>query len=158
MRIQNNQTAMANFRKSLMINANAEKVFDALTCSIPRWWTEMFEGISNEQGKYFTIRFGPEVFKTMRVEVLLPYEKVVWVVTDSLLNFPELKNKAEWIDTKIVWKISVINHKTILQLTHFGLTPEVECYDICENGWQNFTHSLVTFIHNGKGIPYKKES
>jgi len=146
---------MDNFKKTLDFQATDEMVFHALTNSITKWWTEMFEGASNKQGQTFTIRFGSNVFKTMTVEELLPSKKVVWNVTDSLIDIPELKNKTEWINTKIVWEIFSHDNKTELHLTHFGLTPTVECYNICEGGWHNFTDSLTEFINTGIGKPFK---
>jgi uncharacterized protein YndB with AHSA1/START domain len=146
---------MNNFKKKLIIQATDNKVFDALTNSITKWWTEMFEGISNQQGHIFTIRFGANVFKTMAVEELIPNKKVVWNVTDSLIDIPELNNKTEWINTKIVWEISAQDDQTELHLTHFGLTPQVECYNICQEGWYNFTNSLTEFINTGSGKPFK---
>ena len=146
---------MDNFNKTLIFQTTSGKVYDALTNSITKWWTEMFEGASNRQGQSFTIRFGTDVFKTMSVEELVPDKKVVWNVTASLIDIPELKNKTEWINTKIVWEISSTDSQTELHLTHFGLTPQVECYSICEDGWHNFTNSLSEFINTGTGKPFK---
>ena len=145
---------MNDFKKVITIQATDNKVYDALTNCITKWWTEMFEGISNEQGQTFTIRFGDNVFKTMRVEELIPNKKISWLITDTLIDIPELKNKREWLDTKIVWEISSQDNQTELQLTHFGLTPQIECYNICENGWHNFTDSLTEFINTGIGKPF----
>lgn len=147
---------MENFQKSITLNATSSKVFDALTNSISQWWTEMFEGAANKQEDTFTIRFGANVFKTMKVEELIHNKKVVWKVTDSLIDLPGLNKKTEWINTKIVWKIISDGSKTELQLTHIGLTPQIECYTICESGWQNFTNSLAVFINTGIGMPFKK--
>lgn len=84
-----------------------------------------------------------------------PIKKIVWLVTDSLIDIPDLKNQTEWINTKIAWEIFSKDNQTELTLTHFGLTPQIECYNICENGWHNFTSSLVEFINTGKGNPFK---
>ena len=146
---------MDHFTKTMFFTAAANSVYDALTNAIPQWWTTMFEGISNAEGEAFTIRFGTNVFKTMTVEELIPGEKVVWYVTESLIDIPELNNKTEWIHTKMVWEISKQNGKTHVRLTHFGLTPQVECYNICENGWHNFTQSFEAFVNTGVGNPFK---
>lgn len=146
---------MNNFSKTIIFQATNHSVYDALTNAIAKWWTEMFEGVSNEKGQSFTIRFGTAIFKTMKVEELVPGKKVIWQVTDSLINIPELKNKTEWINTTIVWEINSIDGKTALDLTHYGLTPQVECFEICENGWHNFTNSLADFINTGVGKPFK---
>jgi len=146
---------MDNFKKTIIIQATDNKVFDALTNSITKWWTEMFEGTSNKQGQTFTIRFGTNVFKKMVIEELIPNKKVVWNVTDSQIDLPGLKNKTEWINTKIVWEISAQDNQTELQLTHFGLTLQVECFNICQDGWHNFTDSLTEYNNTGVGKPFK---
>ena len=38
----------------------------------------------------------------MLVEELVQNQKVVWKVTNSLIDFPNLNNKTEWINTKII--------------------------------------------------------
>lgn len=91
----------------------------------------------------------------MAVEELIPNKKVAWNVTDSLIDIPDLKNKTDWINTKIVWEISAQDNQTELRLKHFGLTPQVECYNICEGGWHNFTDSLTEFINTCIGKPFK---
>lgn len=147
---------MDNFQKTIVFEANSQdKIFAALTNTIIKWWSEMFEGTSNQQGKSFTIRFGANVFKSMLVEELIPNKKVVWKVTDSLIDIPDLKNKTEWINTKIIWEIASKDKQTVLHLTHIGLTPKIECYNICEDGWHNFTNSLTEFINTGIGQPFK---
>ncbi|REG76876.1 SRPBCC family protein [Algoriphagus antarcticus] len=146
---------MENFKKTIILQATDKSVYEALTNSIAKWWTEMFEGSSDKQDETFTIRFGSNVFKTLKVEELIPNAKVVWNVTDSVIDIPELKNKTEWINTKIIWEISRQDSQTEICLTHLGLTPEIECYNICESGWHNFTDSLTDFIKTGIGKPFK---
>ncbi|MBS1496134.1 MAG: hypothetical protein JSU03_14340 [Bacteroidetes bacterium] len=80
----------------------------------------------------------------------------MWIVTDSLIDLPALKNKTEWINTKIVWEIADRSNFTTLKLTHFGLTPQVECYEICIAGWGQFTNSLTDFINTGVGKPFRE--
>jgi hypothetical protein len=149
---------MDHFKKTMTFQAADKSVYSALTNSIFNWWTEMFEGVSNEQGQSFTVRFGPNVFKKIVVDVLIKNKKVVWHVTDSMIDIPELKNKTEWINTKIIWEITSKDNQTVLQLTHEGLTPEIECFTICESGWHSFTDSLSTFINNGIGNAYRLNS
>ncbi|MEL7586202.1 MAG: SRPBCC domain-containing protein [Prolixibacteraceae bacterium] len=144
----------ASYKRSFSLNASDEKIFESIL-NIPLWWTEMFEGTADRQGGKFTVRFGSSVFKTMVVEELTPNKKIVWNVVDSVIDIPELNNKTEWIGTKISWEISTYQDKTVLELKHIGLTPKIECYTICENGWNGFTESLTEFINTGKGKPFK---
>ena len=145
---------MENFEKRMMFQQPATTIYNALTTGINKWWTEMFEGKSNEQGEAFTIRFGANVFKTMVVEELDQDKKVTWTVSSSLIDIPNLINKTEWIGTKVQWNIVQRENQTELHLTHQGLTPQIECYTICASGWQIFTESLADYINTGVGKPF----
>ncbi len=149
-----NHLENSSYKRSLPLSASDEKIFESII-NIPLWWTEMFEGTADRQGRKFTVRFGSSVFKTMVVEELIPNKKIVWNVVDSVIDIPELNNKTEWIGTKIIWEISTHQDKTVLELRHIGLTPKIECYTICENGWNGFTESLTELIHTGLGKPLK---
>lgn len=146
-----------NFKKIISFKSTEDRVYNALTNNISKWWTQLFEGVSHQQGQSFTIRFGERIFKTMMVEELIPNQKVTWKVTDALIDFPDLDNKTEWINTKIVWEIYSNGNLTEVALTHFGLSPSVKCFNICQDGWQNFVQSLSEYINTGIGKPFKKE-
>ena len=145
-----------NFQYRISVNAAPEKVFESLTKKIPFWWTEMFEGESDNEGESFTVRFGPAVFKTMRVEKLIRNKKVVWFVTDTLIDIPELTNKTEWLNTSIVWDLSPDNMNTQIRVTHIGLNPHIECYGICSAGWRQFCDSLKAYLEKGIGTAFKE--
>lgn len=149
---------MENYNSQVEIKASAENVYAALTQEIPLWWTEMFEGAADREQSVFTVRFGISVYKTMQITELQPNVKVVWDVKDSLIQIPELRNQTEWIGTTIVWEIRPVGEDSILQLTHVGLQPSVECYEICAAGWQQFTASLKSYLETGKGTPYLEMS
>lgn len=149
---------MTHFTRTLHFQAPASRVFACLTTEVPSWWTEQFEGASNGAGKSFTVRFGPDVFKTIRVADLRANEQVVWQVIDSLIDIPELQHNTEWNGTRIVWELSMQQNRTTLVLTHMGLTPQVACYAVCATGWQAFTDSLRAFIDTGEGTPFRMAS
>lgn len=146
---------MDNFKETISFKTTDIKVYEALTNAIKKWWTEKFEGISNQQGETFTIRFGTNIFKTILVEELIPGKKVVWKVTDALIDIQELKNKSEWINTEIEWNIYSNEEQTRLHLTHFDLTPQIACSHICIDAWHSFTNSLIEFLNSGEGKPFK---
>lgn len=146
---------MQNYHLKIMLHTTADKVFSALTNDIPLWWTAIFEGSAGKQNDCFTIRFGAHIFKTMKVKELAVNDKVVWLVEDSLIAIPGLSQQKEWIGTTIIWEILPRENATELKLTHVGLIPEVECYEICCGGWQQFTASLKLFLETGTGAPFK---
>ncbi|MEG0926091.1 SRPBCC family protein [Chryseobacterium sp.] len=147
---------MDNYSSTIEIITMPDKVYDALTHKIPFWWTEMFKGSSGKTNEVFTARFGDHIHKTIRVKDLVINSKVIWYVEDSLIAIPELKNQKEWMGTTIVWEIEKKDNRVLLTLTHIGLHPLSECYDICSNGWLQFISSLKLFLETGKGVPYKE--
>lgn len=147
-----------DFKYEIQVNVSIEKAFESITNEIPLWWTEMFEGTSNTVGESFTVRFGSSVFKTMRLEEIVPQEKIVWFVTDTIINIPELKNKREWLNTRIIWEFKEEKTNIIIRVTHIGLNSAIECYEICSTGWRQFCDSLKSFLENGTGMPFKTDS
>lgn len=145
---------MGNYSTCIQLNANGALVFSALTLEIPLWWTQMFEGRSNRESDQFTVRFGHQVYKKMRVDTLIQNSKVVWYVVDSRIEIPGLVNQKEWIGTTIIWEIAEREHGTELQLTHIGLDPNTECYSICTKGWVQFIDSLKLYLETGSGAPF----
>jgi len=145
---------MENYSSVIELDASSESVFNALTNEIPLWWTELFEGTSDQQGKSFTIHFGESIFKQFKIQELISNAKVVWYVEDSFLDVPGLENKKEWIGTTIIWEIREKGNCVELHLTHIGLHPEIECYQICSDGWKQFTTSLKLYLETGKGTPF----
>jgi regulator of RNase E activity RraB len=92
---------------------------------------------------------------------LVDHSKVVWRVTSAELSF--IKDKNEWTGTDIIFDITHEGGQTHVSLTHVGLTPQVECYSACLEGWGHyFSGSLKQLIESGTGTPdpedYSKKS
>lgn len=141
---------------SFVVDQPANEVFNAVN-SVSKWWTENLTGSSKSLNDEFTVEFeGMHVSKQKLIEVV-PNQKVVWLVTDSHLNW--IKDKTEWTDTKVVFEITRQGNKTQLQFTHIGLVPGVECFDGCKGAWGHYVgESLLKLITTGKGQPEKKQT
>jgi hypothetical protein len=82
------------------------------------------------------------------VEVI-PNKKVVWLVTESTLNW--LQDKQEWTNTRMIFDLTTNGDKTLLHFTHEGLVPEKECYARCVQGWDMVIKDwLFNYITTGK--------
>jgi hypothetical protein len=138
----------------MTVNATANEVFKSIS-SISKWWTEDTGGGSQKLDDEFTVRFGDVHFSKQKLIAVIPDEKVVWLVTDSKLNF--LKNKQEWTNTIISFELFEHGQKTQIHFKHIGLVPEYECYDACSNAWSEYLQgSLLNLINTGKGQPNLK--
>ena len=143
-----------NYSTALETSKTSNEVYTAIN-NVPLWWTENFEGSSKKLNDEFTVTFG-ETYISLKVVELVNNYKVVWEVTDCFKHF--LKNKKEWVGTKINFDIANEgNEKTRLNFTHFGLSSPLECYDVCCDAWNGYLQgSLKNLINTGKGTADKK--
>lgn len=140
-----------NFTITLILSKTANEVFNDIN-NVSKWWTENLEGRSQKLNDEFTVRFGDIHYSKQKLIEVIPDKKVVWLVTDSKLNW--LTDKHEWTNTKISFEIYNHDNKTQLHFTHMGLVPDVECYDNCVKGWNQFVNeSLFKLITEGQGQP-----
>ena len=147
---------MKNYQHTLSIAASPAAVYAALTTpqGLRNWWTEDCEGATAEVGGTIHFRFGA-TSKDFRVERLEPGREVRWLCTRAHIAADFLTRKDEWIGTEMVFHVSVEGQgRTRLEFEHIGLIPSLECYGICENGWQQFLGSLKQYLETGEGAPY----
>ena len=138
-----------DFTTTILADKTPKEIFDAIN-NVRGWWQGSIEGNTGKLNDEFIYRMGEFHFSKQKLVEVIPNEKVVWLVTDSQLNF--IKDKNEWTGTKIIFEISEKNNKTQLRFTHVGLVNEIECYDACSNAWsQLIQESLFSLITTGKG-------
>jgi hypothetical protein len=137
-----------DFTTTILVDKTPAEVFNAII--IPQnWWSGEFTGSAEKLNDEFTYRYKDIHYSKQRIVEMIPGKKVVWLVTDSTLNFIEDKN--EWNGTKIIFEIAEKGKKTQVRFTHEGLVPQVECYDACEGAWTDIIQqSLFNFIITGE--------
>jgi len=138
-----------DFTTSILVDQSPKEVFNAIN-NVSGWWQGEIEGSTNKLNDEFTYRMEDIHFSKQKVVEVIPNKKVVWLITESKLNFA--KDKSEWTGTKVSFEISEINNKTQLRFKHLGLVPKFECYNECSNAWsQLIQESLFSLITTGKG-------
>jgi hypothetical protein len=141
----------------LEINQSPEIVFSAI-CHITNWWSHDFIGKSENLDDEFVIHHPNQHYSKQKLIEFIPNESIVWLVTESRLYW--LKgNQQEWTGTKMDFKISHKENKLRLEFTHEGLTPDMECYNMCEQGWniviKDWLHHYIT---TGKPSPAMEQA
>jgi hypothetical protein len=138
-----------DFTSTILVDKTPKEVFNAIN-NVRGWWQGEIAGNTDKLNDEFTYRMNELHFSKQKVVELIPYKKVVWLITESKLNF--VRNKSEWTGTKISFEISEKNNKTQLRFSHFGLIPEIECFGGCSNAWSELVQkSLFSLITTGKG-------
>ncbi|MFT3909085.1 MAG: SRPBCC family protein [Ferruginibacter sp.] len=150
-----NKMENKNYHRTITVNVSAAEAMKKIS-QVNGWWKHDFSGSAEKPNDKFTVPFGDlngeRSFVDFVVSEILPNKKIIWKVINC--NLPWFRDKKEWNNTEVVFAISSKNNKTIIDFTHIGLVPAVECYGVCEKGWDgHVTSSLVSFINDGKGNP-----
>ena len=139
---------------SFLVEQTPTEVFNAIN-NVRGWWSETLKGNSEKLNDEFIYEHKPYHRSTQKLIEVMPGKKVVWLVTESEIFFVE--DKSEWKNTKICFEIFEEKNKTKMVFTHFGLVPQIECFDNCSKGWNYYLkESLLPLITTGKGQPDKK--
>ena len=133
-----------NYHSSITAAISPGEAFDTIA-RVDAWWAKNFEGRAADTGDTFTVRFG-DTWVNFEITGAIPEKKMVWQVTDCYLPFQ--KDTTEWNGTSVDWEISSENDTTTISMTHIGLTPSVECYEVCNAGWnQHILGSLNNLLN-----------
>ena len=147
------------YTTTLVVDQTPEEVFNAVR-NVRDWWSgyysEEIEGDTEKLNDEFSFRAGGEAhYSRQKLIEVIPNKKIVWLVTESKLDF--LEKKDEWTGTKVIFDISTKVNKTQLVFTHDGLSPEIECYNSCAPAWSQYLQKkLLPLITNLKGSINKK--
>lgn len=145
-----------DFNTSIMVTQTPAEAFEAIT-NVRGWWSEEIVGGTAKLNDVFNYHFKDVHTCTIKLTEVIPGKKVTWHVLDNYFNFT--KDNSEWKDTKVVFEISEVDNKTLVNVTHLGLVPEYECFDICSNAWtQYIRQSLFSLITTGKGQPNRSDN
>jgi uncharacterized protein YndB with AHSA1/START domain len=136
----------SSFQKQIPFTRPPEAVFEALTTAagVAGWWMPA-TGSGDEGGELrLTFPPGPGV---LRVDTARPSSAVVWTVLSC--DFVP-----DWVGTRIVFALrGTAEGGTSLEFRHEGLTPQLECYGQCTQGWGYYLASLQDYVESGAGRP-----
>lgn len=146
---------MNHYQRQILLSASPATIYQALTTpeGLRSWWTATCD-ISTVVGGRSTFRFN-QTYKVMQIESLVPEREVRWHCVEAHLEAPDVQRTDEWVGTHIVFKLSPQpGDKTLLSFEHIGLTPALECFAICQGGWNLFLGSLQSRVETGQGAPF----
>lgn len=141
---------MASIAHRVGIKAPAAQVYAALSSidGLRSWWTKSTTGTS-KPGQIIDFQFlqpDGEILGAMGMEVLNlePDQRVHWRCVSG---------PADWIDTEIVFDLSVEDPYTIVLFHHDHWREQSESMAHCSMKWATFLLSLKNLVESGKGKP-----
>jgi hypothetical protein len=120
-----------DYARELAIAAPRARVFETIASldGLAAWWTPLVSGSAAAAGEELTFAFdGLDERIVMRVEESTPCATVRWTC--------------------------LRNDGCRLRFRHIGLVPLLDCYLVCESGWERFLASIASYAETGRGNPY----
>ncbi|MBO9617124.1 MAG: SRPBCC domain-containing protein [Dyadobacter sp.] len=143
-----------DFSATILVDQTPEEVFEAVT-HVRGWWSEEIEGNTAALNDEFKYSYEDVHRCHIRLVEVVPAQRVVWLILDNYFKFTE--DEKEWTGTRVVFDITRAGNQAQLQMTHQGLVPEFECFNICRDAWSFYVKdSLYNLITTGTGKPNAK--
>ena len=141
-----------DFIAEIHLPADPDTVMEWFTAAagVSRWWgpTEGDGGV----GGSLTTSFGEHGTNSVRV-LEAGASRVVW---ESIVR--EESNPTghaqEWLGTRMEFDLVATDVETDLRFRHAGLTPRLQCWQDCFDGWTYFMASIETLASTGVGTPF----
>ena len=144
-----------SYSTEVLISIKPDLLYKAITEDINKWWTEL-SNQATEVGDQLVVRFEKNTSWVMTMSEANPNRSLIWKVVEANHDLDILSKKDEWKGTTIKWEIVENKNGSKVTLTHQGLVPKLECFEICQAGWNYFLGSLKDYLETGKGNPYKE--
>lgn len=139
---------MTDYTNQVLIGASPARVFEVLTSAADykAWWAPA-SGSAAEGGE-LTITFDSiDAPLVIRVTQASP-GTVAWdVLACDFLP--------DWVGTRPVFTLEAAGDGGCeLRFRHEGLSPALDCYQMCQAGWNQYLPSLRDHVETGTGKPF----
>jgi hypothetical protein len=105
-------------------------------------------GSADEGGDILLEFEGIEEHIVMRVDEARRPARVRWTCKEHT-SLPD------WSGTRVLFEIVPRGVEgSEIAFEHVGLSPRLECYEECEQGWDHFLVSLGSLVERGHGTPF----
>jgi len=142
-----------NYETSIKVITNEHDAFKAVTSELDKWWGMVDNPISKD-GDEFSISFGRTNWKFV-ITKYSQYNQITWTCIKAEHFVEGHSNiEEEWLNTELAWAFRKDGDYVEVSFVHKGLTPQLNCYKICEAGWNFFiSTSLKNYLETGQGNP-----
>jgi uncharacterized protein YndB with AHSA1/START domain len=142
----------ADYEAQVSFTSPPPAVFEALTTlqGVTGWWS-VTAGDGSTGGE-LRLAFGAGAPLILHVDIAEPASLVQWTCVDYA-TLPD------WAGTTISFDLAPASDGgCALSFRHRGLTPQLECYANCKDGWDHFLPSLRAYVDAGAGSPWASDA
>lgn len=144
-----------DYTATILVDASPEKACEAIK-NFRGWWSEEIEGPTDTLNQVFFYHYKDIHLCKLKLVEMNENKRLVYEVLENEFNF--INDKSEWVGSQLTFAISNEDGKTQVKFTHKGLTPDDECYAVCNDAWTGYiNNSLYKLIMLGKGEPNPKD-
>ncbi|WP_244215223.1 SRPBCC family protein [Pedobacter miscanthi] len=144
-----------DYTTNILVDKTPQVAFKAIQ-NFRGWWSQEIQGSTDVLNETFFYHYKDVHLCKLKLIEKISNQKLVYLVVDNQFNF--VKDKTEWIGTKLIFELIPEGNHTKVVFTHQGLVPEYECYKVCNDAWTSYIQgSLKTYIETGTGKPNGKE-
>jgi uncharacterized protein YndB with AHSA1/START domain len=139
--------ASPDYQRTIRVKASPGALFDALTSigGLAAWWAPVTG--SGDAGGELRFFMNPPQPLVIQVEEATRPASVRWAVT-------ECGFLPDWVGTRPVFTITPAEgDASELHFRHHGLTPELDCIEMCTRGWDHYLVSLRDYAEADRGTP-----
>ena len=142
-----------NYNISIKVKSTEENAFKAVASELDKWWGKVDNPVS-KKGDEFSISFGKTSWRFLITE-FSQHDKITWKCIEASHYVNGLTDiNEEWLHTELIWTFRKNGDYVEVSFVHKGLTPQLNCYNICEAGWNFFiSTSLKNYLETGQGNP-----
>ena len=148
-------TETKDYSRTIEVTATPEQAYRSVTEEFDKWWTNPGAGLA-QQGDIATFRFPPTswTFRPVRLDPNALAEHECVGANHQHEGLPDTI-RTEWLGTKMRFEIEETSVGSKIRFTHEGLRPTLDCFEICETGWDFFfLKSLKAYLDDGQGEPH----
>ncbi len=150
-----------SYSKTITVTAPPAVAYRAITEGFEHWWTACgaaFRQVGDRGKIAFDGLESYWVFEAVRLEQGRLVELRCVESNMIMLDLPDAPPE-EWEGTTVRWQLSASGDGTEVRLEHHGLTPRLDCFDMCSAGWDLFfADSLKAYLDGGQGKPWSAET
>src|SRR4051795_8641379 len=98
-----------NYTTTIWVDQSPETAFNAIK-HFRAWWSEEIEGTTDKLNEKFFYHYKDVHLCKIKLIEMVPDEQLVYKVIDNQFNF--VNDKSEWVNTRLIFKITDEGNKT----------------------------------------------